>query len=473
LRVLFIGKSLFKMNHYGKHFVAIIGGSVAGSEAAFLLAEKGIRVVVFDQKSLAYGKIEDGLPKWHAGLRDKEEALIDARLSHESVRFVPNFQLGRDATLNELVDDWGFTAVIIAIGAWKDRMIAIDGIEQYIDKGLVKQNDFLMWFNHNHEPDYQGPQYQIPNNAGVIGGGLASLDVVKIVMIELVQQALLKRGIHVDMFTLEKKGVAYILDLHQTSLSDLGILPCTLFYRRNAEDMPLYPRKVDSEEGRAKAKHVSKKLLTNYQNKFLFNFEPLSVPIAVQDKDGHLAGMTFQRVRSEDGKLVNIPGETYEFATEMVISSIGSLPMDTPSLPIKGNLLKTYGQYGCMVEGYDNVFAIGNVVTGRGNILESKKHGRKITETIIDEHLSPEAMDPMAEKYNSLFRQIEADAGRKLESIVANVDHKPTESDAKVNEILQKTSDLQNRVGYDGDYMAWANAHRPLRLEQMIAENGG
>ena len=236
--------------------------------------------------------------------------------------------------------------------------------------------------------------------------------------------------------------------------------------------MPLYPRKVDSVEGRAKAKHVSKKLLTNYQNKFLFNFEPLSVPVALQAENDHLTGMTFQRVRSEDGKLVNIPGEKYEFVTEMIISSIGSLPMDTPSLPIKGNLLKTYGQYGCMVEGYDNVFAIGNVVTGRGNILESKKHGRKITETIIDEHLSLERMDPMAEKYDTLFRQIEADAGRKLENIIGNIDHTPTESDAKVNEILQKTSELQQRTGYGGDYLAWANAHRPLRLEQMIAENG-
>ncbi|HHL52322.1 MAG TPA: hypothetical protein ENJ39_03020, partial [Flammeovirgaceae bacterium] len=59
------------MNHYGKHFVAVIGGSVSGSEAAWLLAEKGYRVVVFDQKMLPYGKIEDGLPKWHIGLRDK------------------------------------------------------------------------------------------------------------------------------------------------------------------------------------------------------------------------------------------------------------------------------------------------------------------------------------------------------------------------------------------------------------------
>ena len=77
------------MNHYGKHFVAIIGGSVAGSEAAKLLGEKGYRVAVFDQKMLPYGKIEDGLPLWHKALRDKEEAAINQRLSNENVRYIP------------------------------------------------------------------------------------------------------------------------------------------------------------------------------------------------------------------------------------------------------------------------------------------------------------------------------------------------------------------------------------------------
>ena len=75
------------MEHSGKHFIAIIGGSVAGSEAAYMLAKKGFRVVVFDQKNLPYGKIEDGLPKWHVGLRNKEERLIDERLNHPNIRF--------------------------------------------------------------------------------------------------------------------------------------------------------------------------------------------------------------------------------------------------------------------------------------------------------------------------------------------------------------------------------------------------
>ena len=64
------------MQHTGHHFVAIFGGAVAGSEAAYQMAKRGIRVVVFDQNTLPYGKIEDGLPKWHEKLRDKEEAKI-------------------------------------------------------------------------------------------------------------------------------------------------------------------------------------------------------------------------------------------------------------------------------------------------------------------------------------------------------------------------------------------------------------
>ena len=61
------------MGNSSHHFVAIFGGAVAGSEAAFQMANRGFRVVVFDQNTLPYGKIEDGLPKWHDKLRDKEE----------------------------------------------------------------------------------------------------------------------------------------------------------------------------------------------------------------------------------------------------------------------------------------------------------------------------------------------------------------------------------------------------------------
>ena len=461
------------MNHYGKHFVAVIGGSVAGSEAAWLLAEKGYRVVVFDQKMLPYGKIEDGLPKWHIGLRDKEEAAIDQRLMHPNIRFVPGFTLGKDATIDELLNEWGFSVIIVAIGAWQDRKIPVEGIEKFYNKGVIKQNDLVYWFNHKHEPDYNGPQYKIVNNTGIVGGGLASLDMVKIVMIELLQEGLRKhKGVEVDIFTIEKKGVAKILAEHDTSLEELDIVPCTLFYRRNAEDMPLYPRKDGSPEAIEQARRVSKKLLENYMKKFLFHFEPRSVPKKLIVENGQFKGMTFQRVEIVDGKLVDIPGETYDFRTELLISSIGSLPKETPSLPIEGNMLKTYGEFGCRVEGYDKVFAVGNVVTGRGNILESRQHGRMITDKIIEEHLEGDLSgnDPMGEKYEELFRNIEQDAIKKVNNIEATLAQEPPHSNEEIDFILRKTKELQARVGFDGNYAEWVKKHKPVRLEELLRQ---
>lgn len=462
------------MNEYGKHFVAIIGGSVAGSEAARLLVDRGYRVAVFDQNMLPYGKIEDGLPKWHIGLRNKEEAMIDQRMAHESVRFIPGFTLGKDGTIEDLLNDWGFAAVIIAIGAWHDREISLGGISKYYDNGVIKQNDLVYWFNHKHEPGYNGPKYILTNNTAIIGGGLASLDMVKITMIELVQQALeKKKGISVDMFTLEKKGIAAILEQYKTNLEELEVEPCILFYRRDAEDMPLYPRKKNTPESNAQARRVARKLLDNCQAKYLFKFAGRSVPKSIIEQDGKFAGIVFQRVDIAEGRLVERPGDTFSFATDLLISSIGSLPKETPSLPTEGNLLKTQGDLDYRVAGFDNVFAVGNVVTGRGNIHESRKHGREITDKIIEEHLQPiEDFDMISDKYAEMFRDIEGETKQIINNISATIQGKALSTEEQINFIYRKTRELQKRVNYNGDYMAWAEKNRPLRLEDMLKSNG-
>ena len=51
-----------------RHVVLIVGGAVAGSEAAAQLTARGVRCIVLDQNPRPYGKIEDGLPRWHAKL---------------------------------------------------------------------------------------------------------------------------------------------------------------------------------------------------------------------------------------------------------------------------------------------------------------------------------------------------------------------------------------------------------------------
>ena len=45
-------------------------------------------MVVFEQSPLPYGKIMDGLPRWHAALRRKEYETVSEKLSRPGVRFV-------------------------------------------------------------------------------------------------------------------------------------------------------------------------------------------------------------------------------------------------------------------------------------------------------------------------------------------------------------------------------------------------
>ena len=104
-----------------RHCVAVIGGAVAGAEVASALASRGVEVVVFEQNPRPYGKIEDGLPRWHERLREKEYATIRAKLTDPLIHFVPATKIGRDIDFAELVNEWGFTSVILASGAWRDR----------------------------------------------------------------------------------------------------------------------------------------------------------------------------------------------------------------------------------------------------------------------------------------------------------------------------------------------------------------
>ena len=84
------------MANNGNYFVAVVGGAISGSVSAEILADRGIRVAVIEQNKRPYGKIEDGLPRWHVEQRKQEYARIDARMKKPGVYFIPSTQLGRD-----------------------------------------------------------------------------------------------------------------------------------------------------------------------------------------------------------------------------------------------------------------------------------------------------------------------------------------------------------------------------------------
>lgn len=444
------------------HVVAIFGGAVSGAEASHQLSQRGISSVVFEQNALPYGKIEDGLPKWHAKLRDKEEAIIDDKLSGPNVHFVPLAKLGQNVDFQDLANNWGFSAIFLATGAWRDRPLGIEGIDAYVGKGLYYQNPFMHWYNHYHEPNYKGAQLQLADGALVIGGGLASIDICKALMMETVQAALAQRGIQTNMFELER-GIAKVLESHGLGLADLGIKGCTLVYRRRVKDMPLFPGETDTPEKLAKAEAVREKVLQNAQAKFLFNVLPCHIPVGKIVEDDRLVGLVLRETMTENGQVNEVPGTDKEYRTPLVISSIGSVSEQLPGVPMKGYNIEVEGGQCCRLKGFENVFAVGNAVTGRGNIKESIEHGKSVSESIAEGYLSnPEGV------VSGQFREREGTVSVNVAALAERIAHMKPPTEAQRELIFKRVKTLQEVVGYSGDYLAWANRHRPVRLEQLL-----
>ncbi|MEM7104744.1 MAG: FAD-dependent oxidoreductase [Bacteroidota bacterium] len=444
------------------HVIAIFGGAVSGAEAAAQLSERGFQVIVFEQNALPYGKIEDGLPKWHVRLRDKEEGRINEKMMHPNVTYVPNVKLGEDVVLEDVANNWGFSAVLLATGAWKDRPLPVEGVDEYINKGLYYQNPFIYWFNHYHEPDYDGQQYEIHDDAIVVGGGLASIDIVKALMMLSVKEKLHERGINTNVLELDR-GIVKYLEKKEIRFEDLGIKGCTLYYRRRIKDMPLSPMDKSTPEKLAKAHEVQEKILNFAASKFLFKVAPLHVPVGKIVENDRLAGLVFQETKIEDGKVKAIEGSEKEVRSPLVISSIGSLPEPIPGIPMEWNMFVIDDEKYCQVEGYDNVFALGNAVTGRGNIKESRNHGKDISEAIIDRYLYDQQglMEEAHRNKESVIAEEVAAIAEKLEAL-------PAADSTKVAELYERVAMLQKGRGYTGNFEDWVRQHLPKRLEDIV-----
>ena len=446
------------------HYVAIFGGAVAGSEAAFQLTQKGVKVVVFEQNALPYGKIESGLPKWHHKLRDRQEKIIDEKLSHKDVKYVPLTKVGRDVDLQSVVADYNFSAVLLATGAWRDRPQAIEGINEYVNKGLLYQNPLVAWFNNNHDPNYKGEQVEIPDNTLVIGGGLASVDVIKIVVIETVRAALKKRAIEIDALTLERKGVAKALEEMNLSMEKLGLKGPRLVIRNRVHEMSLTtlpdnPSEADIE----KASQVRRKLVAILQEKFPFRLIENRMAVDKVVENGRLTGLVFREVHlQEDGSYAEVEGSEETIKAPLVISAIGSIPEPIPGIRMKGDIYRVVDSQSGQIEGFDKVFALGNAVTGRGNIRQSQVHSRRVSESIVDDYMVWDEED-----YDEIFEFAENVTDRKVDSLVDRLQRIKPLSPEQVRGIDEKVTALQKKVGYEGDYAKWVKKHLPTRLEDM------
>jgi NADPH-dependent glutamate synthase beta subunit-like oxidoreductase len=434
-----------------KPVVAIVGGAVAGSEAAAACAARGVIAVVFEQGDRPYGKIEDGLPRWHEKLREKECRRIDENLERDGVIFVPKTEIGRDIAWDELYRDFAFSAIVLANGAWRDRPLAVEGVDEYVSRGLVYQNEFVYWFNHYDDPDYEGPVFDIPDDVIVVGGGLASIDVVKIVNLELYARALRARGIEVDIVEMEVKGIPKTLEAHGLTIEELGVKGCKLYYRRRMEDMPLASADDPTPEQLAKLRAARVKIMERVMRKYLVDFEPLCMPIATIVEDGRLAGIRFQKTEVVDGRVRGIEGSEHDVSATMVISSIGSIPRPIVGIPLRGELYYFASWESGEVHGLPGVFGLGNVLTGKGNIKDSRANAIDIIENVVSSYLG--VGDEPARTPGDQTARARAVAERFEDR------GQPMPPDA-MKALARRIEARHREIGYQG-YQTWLATHRP------------
>jgi ferredoxin--NADP+ reductase len=437
-----------------RYVIAVVGGATAGAETAGLLAARGAITVVFEQNARPYGKIEDGLPRWHVKLRQKEYETVNEKLDHPDVHFVPMTKIGRDIDFRELTTEWGFTAVILALGAWRDRPLPVPDADRYVGRGLVYQNAFIYWFNHFTEPDYSGPQCQVEDGAMVVGGGLASIDVMKVLQIESVRRALEQRGIRVDMLHLEHAGVPAVLAEHGLTWESLGLQGATLFYRRRIEDMPLVEMPEVADAGRQqKVEATRRRILEKAMQKYCFQVKPQRLPVGLLVEGERLVGLRFQHTQVTQGRVTPVEGAIDEVRSPLVISSIGSIPAPLPGIPQRGEVYDFSDPELGRLAGYETVFAAGNAVTGKGNILASRKHSIQVATHMIEQFLGLDLGEHTGEE--GLLDDMTSTVDASLEKLAAWVGTRPRLDASQVEAILQRVRGRQSAVGYSGSYRQW------------------
>ena len=104
--------------------VAIIGGGPAGITIAFILAQKGYKVTLFDSHDKIGGVLRYGIPEFRL-----PKSIIDhyeERLIELGVKIRPNTLIGPVLTLDKLFYD-GYKAIFIGTGVWNPKTLDIKG----------------------------------------------------------------------------------------------------------------------------------------------------------------------------------------------------------------------------------------------------------------------------------------------------------------------------------------------------------
>jgi glutamate synthase (NADPH/NADH) small chain len=159
--------------------IAIVGAGPAGLTVAGDLIRLGHEVTVFEALHGPGGVLMYGIPEFRL---PKEIVRSEvAYLERLGAEFVYDYVVGRNATVQELLEEEGYQAVFIGTGAGLPSFMGIPG-ENLI--GVYSANEYLTRANLMKAYDF--PRYDTPpikrKRVAVIGGGNVAMDSARIAL---------------------------------------------------------------------------------------------------------------------------------------------------------------------------------------------------------------------------------------------------------------------------------------------------
>ena len=144
--------------------------------------------------------------------------------------------------------------------------------------------------------------------------------------------------------------------------------------------------------------------------------------------------------------------ETFERRGSCIFSSIGSIPEAIAGIDMKGELFDFSDWDIGRLDAYPTVFSVGNVVTGKGNIVASRKHAARVSEAAIERFLGIGEGHAGEEDVLEVVSEI---TEKQAEEVAAAVSGGPGVSAETLKNILECVAERQASVGYESDLAGW------------------
>jgi NADH-quinone oxidoreductase subunit F len=302
--------------------VAVVGAGPAGLTAALRLAQQGYKVTVFERLPVPGGMMAVGIPDYRLP-RDILNVEID-NIKRAGVEIRCGQALGKDFTLGSLLDEQGYQAVVLAIGAHESGKLRIEGED---NKGVVHGVDFLRDVALGNPPDLTGLR------VGVVGGGNVAIDAVR-------------------------------------TAWRLGASEVHVIYRRRREDMPAYEEEIDAAEHEGVQFHYLTNPTRVLGDGHVTGVECLAHTLGDFDRSGRR-------------RPVPISGSEFTIGLDMLIPAIGQSP-EVSGLDGQVELQRnrTFAVDDALCTSRQGVFAAGDAVLGPATVVEAVAQGNAVARAV-------------------------------------------------------------------------------------------